>query len=76
MPSNRVFSHALWLFLAVALLAGCATPIGIRQVAPRESYRAAMANPLTEGVASNETNIVLRRYALTREFQNKPARVI
>jgi len=65
-----------WLLLAVVLLAGCATPIGIRQVSPRDSYREAMANPLTEGVASNATNIVLRRFDLAREYERDQAGVI
>ena len=72
----RTFPRFGWLLLAVVLLAGCATPIGIRQVSPRDSYQNLMANPLTEGVASNATNIVLRRFDLTREYERKPAGVI
>ena len=65
-----------WFLSAVILLAGCATPIGIKQVSPRDSYRELMANPLTEGVASNATNIVLRRFNLVGEYKNDPAAVI
>ena len=65
-----------WFLLAVILLAGCATPIGIKQVSPRDSYRELLANPLTEGVASNATNIVLRRFNLVEEYENDPAAVI
>ena len=72
----RTFPRFGWLLLAVVLLAGCATPIGIRQVSPRDSYQNLMANPLTEGVASNATNIVLRRFDLTREYERKPAGVV
>ena len=64
------------LLSAVVLLVGCATPIGIHQVSPRDSYRELMANPLTEGVASNATNIVLRRFDLVREYEKDPAAVI
>jgi len=76
MPSSRKFPRFGWLLLALVLLAGCATPIGIRQVSPRDSYQDLMANPLTEGVASNATNIVLRRFDLVREYERKPAGVI
>jgi pimeloyl-ACP methyl ester carboxylesterase len=76
MPVPRTFPRFGWLLLAVVLLAGCATPIGIRQVSPHDSYRESMANPLTEGVASNATNIVLRRFDLTREYERSPAGVI
>jgi pimeloyl-ACP methyl ester carboxylesterase len=65
-----------WFLSAVILLAGCATPIGIQQVSPHDSYRELMANPLTEGVASNATNIVLRRFDLVREYDKDPAAVI
>jgi pimeloyl-ACP methyl ester carboxylesterase len=65
-----------WLLLAVFLLAGCASPIGVRQVSPRESYRESMANPLTEGVASNATNIVLHRFDLAEDYECNPAGVI
>lgn len=65
-----------WFLSAVILLAGCATPIGIKQVSPHDSYRELMANPLTEGVASNATTIVLRRFDLVGEYENDPAAVI
>lgn len=76
MPSTRSLSRFGWLLLAVILLAGCATPIGVRQVSPRDSYRASMTNPLTEGLASNATTIVLHRYNLIEEYQHDPAGVI
>lgn len=76
MPLPRIFSRSCWLLLIVVLLAGCATPIGVRQVSPRDAYQDLMANPLTEGVASNATNIVLRRYDLAKEYERKPAGVI
>jgi pimeloyl-ACP methyl ester carboxylesterase len=65
-----------WFLSALILLAGCATPIGIKQVSPRDSYRQLMTNPLTEGVASNATTIVLRRFNLVEKYENDPAAVI
>lgn len=75
MPT-RSLPPVFWLLLVVSLLAGCATPIGVRQVSPRQAYREAMINPLTEGRASNATDIVLHRFNLKREFQRDPAGVI
>ena len=76
MHMPRMYSRFVWLLLAVVLLAGCATPIGIQQVSPHDSYRESLANPLTEGVTSNATNIVLRRFDFTREHERNPAGVI
>ena len=76
MPSTRSLPHFGWLLMAVILLAGCATPIGVRQVSPRDSYRASMTNPLTEELASSATTIVLHRYNLIEEFERDPSGVI
>lgn len=64
------------LLLAVLFLAGCATPIGVTQVSPRDFYKDSMESPLTAGVSSNGTNIVLQRFDLAKEFEHKPASVI
>ncbi|MFO7644012.1 MAG: alpha/beta hydrolase [Desulfosarcina sp.] len=76
MLTPKTFPRYGWLLLAVILLAGCATPIGVRQVSPRDSYRENIINPLTEGLTSNATDIVLHRYNLTREYAHNPAGVI
>lgn len=67
------FGCLLWVVLQ---LAGCATPIGIQQISPHDSYRESITNPLTEGVASNATKIVLRRYNLVGEYKKDPAAAI
>ena len=72
----KTFPRYSWLLLAVILLAGCATPIGVRQVSPRDSYRETMTNPLTEGRACNATNIVLHRFDLAGENAKNPVGVI
>lgn len=69
----RNFPRFGYLLLVVILLAGCATPIGVRQVSPRDSYRESMINPLTEGRASNATIIVLHRYNLLAEYKRDQA---
>ncbi|MEJ2476007.1 MAG: hypothetical protein P8Y40_00600 [Desulfobacterales bacterium] len=72
-----ICSSRLCLFLLVVLLlAGCATPIGVREVAPRESYRQSMTDVMTDGVTSNATNIVLHRFNLTAEYKKNPAESI
>ncbi len=76
MHFSKTILRFCWFLSAVILLAGCATPIGIKEVSPHDSYRELMANPLTEGVASNATKIVLRRFNLLGEYENDPAAVI
>lgn len=76
MGAHGTFLRFSLLLLALVLLAGCATPIGIRQVSPRDSYRDSVINPLTEGVASNETNIVLHRFDLSSKYESDPAEAI
>lgn len=58
------------------LLAGCATPMGVRKVVPRDSYADSLTSPLTNGVASNAATIILRRFDLVDKFQSEPAAVI
>ncbi len=76
MHLSKTILRFCWLVSAVILLAGCATPIGIHQVSPHDSYRELMTNPLTEGVASNTTKIVLRRFNLVGEYKRDPAAAI
>jgi len=76
MNLSKTILRFSWFLSTIILLAGCATPIGIKQVSPHDSYRQLMANPLTEGVASNATKIVLRRFNLVGEYKNDPAAVI
>ncbi|MRR34762.1 hypothetical protein EG829_08705, partial [bacterium] len=76
MRTHGTFLRFSLLLPALVLLAGCATPIGIRQVSPNDSYRESIRNPLTEGVTSNATNIVLRRFDLSTTYKDNPAEVI
>ena len=62
--------------LLLGLLAGCATPVGVKVVSPRDAYRDAFANPQSSGVASNDTNVVLNRFNLSRKFKESPAEAI
>ena len=64
------------LLLLSSIMAGCATPIGVTRVSPREAYEDAYANPLSTGVASDQTHAVLVRYDLDRQFESDPAKAI
>ena len=64
------------LLVYLFLLTGCATPVGVNKVSPRESYQEANANPLNAGVLSNQSKYVLNRYALLEKFDEEPAAAI
>ena len=68
-------SIALVLALAL-LLAGCSTPIGVRQIDPREAYRSSTASPLGGDGASAATVVILHRFNLTARYQTDPAAAI
>ena len=59
MPRMIVCSARALLLLCALLLAGCATPVGVTMVSPREAYQDAYANPLGAGVASDQAKYVL-----------------
>jgi len=61
------------LLLCVTFVAGCATPIGVNVVSPRQSYQDAYANPLNAGVLSDQAKSVLYRYDLLKKFDKEPA---
>ena len=64
------------LLAAALLIAGCATPMGVRRVTPQESYVDSQKSPLTDDAPSNATTIILQRFNLTNEFSSQPAIVI
>ena len=73
----RCFEKYCLLLTALALLLnGCATPVGVRQVTPREAYRDAFANPLSDRVLSDETKAVLDRFDLQEKVKSDPAAAI
>src|SRR5512137_2640749 len=64
------------VLLLISLLAGCATPVGVTRISPETSYRLSTANPLNEGVLSNNAKVVLHRYNLKETFANDPLKAI
>ncbi len=65
-----------FMLMLLIFLAGCATPVGVKVVSPREAYHDSFANPLSSGVVSNDTNIVLNRFNLSKKFRDSPAEAI
>ena len=76
MPRVRRFCECAVLFVCLALLFGCATPVGVNRVSPQESYQEIYANPLNEGVLSDPSKYVLSRYELLNQFEKEPAAAI
>lgn len=66
-----------FLLLALTLFfSGCATPAGVRKVNPRAAYEEAVANSLSNGVLSDGTKVVLKRFDLYGKFKSSPAAAI
>ena len=70
------FSAGVVLLVCLVFPAGCATPVGVDKVSPRESYQDTYANPLNAGVLSDPSKYVLDRYDLLEKFDKEPAAVI
>jgi pimeloyl-ACP methyl ester carboxylesterase len=66
------FSAGAVLMVCLVFLSGCATPIGVNKVSPRESYQGVYANPLNAGVLSDSARYVLNRYDLLKNFEKEP----
>jgi pimeloyl-ACP methyl ester carboxylesterase len=64
------------ILLLSVLLTGCSTPIGVRHLAPHESYKSSMANPLSGDQVSSATTVILHRFKLTGEWAKDPTAVI
>jgi len=61
------------LLVCLLFLSGCATPVGVNMVSPRDAYKDAYANPLNAGVLSDQAKYVLNRYFLLKKFDSEPA---
>jgi pimeloyl-ACP methyl ester carboxylesterase len=76
MPRMIANSAGALLLFSLLLLNGCATPVGVNLVSPREAYQDAYANPLSAGVLSDQAKYVLNRYYLLQKFDSDPAAAI
>ena len=68
---------ATGFMLAVALwLAGCSHPIGAQRVSGRASYQQLERSALDGSHCSSDTEVVLHRYDLTKQFAQHPAEAL
>lgn len=75
-PGRRRAAGALLVLLIGVNLAGCATPIGVRQRSEREAHRALTANVLSSGELSSATRAVLTRLGLAQSLDRAPQDVL
>lgn len=70
--SHPIFLLRIFGLLYLVLVAGCATrtPVGVDAVSPREAYRHAYANPLNQGVMSDEARYILNRHFMLQKFDD------
>ena len=55
MMQERIKNRAgALIMLCLLFLSGCATPVGVKMVSPREAYQDSNANPLGAGVISDQ----------------------
>ncbi|MBA4418125.1 MAG: hypothetical protein C0392_09480 [Syntrophus sp. (in: bacteria)] len=69
----RFFGGLAMLFFFIS---GCATPVGVRYLNPREEYRKLTENVLSSDTLSAETIQILNRSGLAGRFQTEPAEVL
>jgi pimeloyl-ACP methyl ester carboxylesterase len=66
-----------WAVLGLLLVvAGCAAPIRVTKVTPEQSYRELTQNALSTDEPSDASMIVLRRFALAKQFADDPGAAI
>lgn len=70
------FRVAIVFLVGLGLLSGCASPIGVDRISPREAYINAYTNPLNSGELSDSSRFVLNRYNLLKQFEKEPAATI
>jgi len=71
----RISAGAM-LLACLHFLSGCATPVGVNAVTPREAYQDAYASPLNAGALSDQAKFVLNRYDLLKKYDSEPAAAI
>jgi len=76
MPLMIRFSAGSLLLAYLVVLSGCATPVGVNKLSPRDAYRDAYANPLSAGVLSDQAKFVFNRYNLLKKFDKEPVAAI
>jgi pimeloyl-ACP methyl ester carboxylesterase len=76
-PFRPISCHSLLVCLLLGVvLAGCAAPVGVDYVSPRESYNLIVENALGAGKLSTHTKTVLHRYNLLDLQAENPQQAI
>jgi len=70
------FALVTGLLIILAIITGCATPVGVRNLDPKTVQRTLTANVLSKGRLSPFTAQILNRFGLAEAFHHKPAQVI
>jgi pimeloyl-ACP methyl ester carboxylesterase len=70
------FSAVAISMACLTVIAGCATQVGVNKVSPQEAYKVSYANPLSQGVLSDQAKFVLNRANLLQKFDKEPAAAI
>ena len=74
--SHGIYFPAVALLLALTVLAaGCATPVGVRYLDPKQVQRTLTANVLASDELSAPTAQILNRAGLGEKFRTQPAEV-
>jgi pimeloyl-ACP methyl ester carboxylesterase len=66
----------LCLLVFTLAVGGCATPVGVRQLDPKQVQRNLTANILSSDKLSSSTQQILNRANLTEKFRSQPAEVL
>lgn len=75
-PIPIAFQQLASLALAILLLQGCATPVGINPVDIQTGYQINTVSALSAGEASEASKMVLRRNGLMDRFETEPEAVL
>ncbi|WAR43180.1 esterase/lipase family protein [Methylomonas rapida] len=75
-PIPIAFLQLASLALAILLLQGCATPVGINPVDIQTGYQINTVSALSAGEASEASKMVLRRNGLMDRFETEPEAVL
>jgi len=66
----------LAFLLSVAVVSGCAGPIGVTRITPQQSYNLKTENSLGDGIISDNSKSVLQRYNLLDVQDDEPLETI
>jgi pimeloyl-ACP methyl ester carboxylesterase len=73
---NRVWFSTFLMMLLMVFLAGCATPVGTRNVGIKKSYEHINSNAIKDDTYSDASRTVLHRFFLEEVFKKDPGAAI